>query len=233
MFAATLFATGSANAVTLAYFDFAGNSYVSSDADPYTTAGPLTVGPGLLGGTTFDGTYGAGAPSFSIADSITSDSIGSAVAGADYLSFTLTPNAGFSFGLVHMEIETKRLYTGSDTEGAKVPKSHIELRTSLDGFAAGVGEVVGDDPDFVWVKTFSFETGNPLYVGITVPVEFRLYFWDENDSGAPYSTLIDNVNLMGPVSASAVPLPPAAWLLGTALLGFARFSRRRQQAQSL
>lgn len=55
-------------------------------------------------------------------------------------------------------------------------------------------------------------------------------FIDINDGGTALVTDNDIVNLIGPWEITPVPVPAAAWLFGSALLGLVGYSRRKSKA---
>jgi len=97
-------------------------------------------------------------------------SIANAVAGDDYIEFTITPNATYEFNVTTIEVNFQRSGTG--------PRG-IALRSSLDGYAANIDteKVILDNTN---VQTFTFivnQTNN------SAAVSYRVYGWAEAGGG--------------------------------------------------
>lgn len=110
-----------------------------------------------------------------------------------------------------------------------------ELFTELGGGVEGVSkqEFLGGGPLFpnsdpeVWTSySYSGTVGPDPLGGITL--QFAVACAPIEDCNADY--FIDNVTIFADVDVSEVPVPAAAWLFGSALLGLAGISKRKKTA---
>lgn len=142
-----------------------------------------------------------------------------AIAGNNFIQFTLTPNSGFQFTATSFTFSWDRSNTGP---------SSVALRSSLDGFAANLGQVTG--------LAAAVTTGNTITISgltnVTTAVTFRLYGFAATATGGTggfdTATNAINVQLLGSTSAiSAIPEPTTVLAGVGAALALGWRSRRR------
>ena len=106
--------------------------------------------------------------------------------------------------------------------------------------AAAIMSFLGDEHETAGFQGDGFVVPFGIFVVGAVVTDFVLVAWD-NDSAVGVDTLIsgsgffnDDVLTGNPyasfTTSSAVPVPAAVWLFGTALVGFIGMSRRRKVA---
>lgn len=147
----------------------------------------------------------------------------------DYLEFNLTVESGFTATLGDLWIGTKSSSTGPGTMG---------FYTSKDSYASAFYTVIQDGVNY------KNDTIDLSFLGpISGSFSIRLYEVGDtgaNGAGATYSggtfRVTDyyegsayNIGISGTVApVSAVPVPAAAWLLGSGLLSLIGLKRKRQ-----
>ncbi|HEX8372451.1 MAG TPA: PEP-CTERM sorting domain-containing protein [Chthoniobacterales bacterium] len=220
LFLANLFilALGAAaTADVVARYDFSASSAASSDPDANSTASAITVGAGFSS-LTFSTTWGNPAPSLSIVSSETDspNTQGGAVTANDYITFTITPNVGtLSFSSLTVDL-------ANFTTDGTFPTENFFLRSSRNSFASNIGGAVQVAASSNGAFTNAvFELSGVAFQNIAVPVEFRLYVFD-NTTNAARGALIDNITV------NTVPEPSTyAMLFGGAGLVFVVMRRKR------
>ena len=128
------------------------------------------------------------------------------VDGSDF--FGLEFNVGSGFGnsdMLNIVWETFR-------DGSSTGSGFLTGILGGSSSNASAGSVVG------WTDTLLFDT---LHVGASNSISYQAF-------GAQQAISLDNVKIQNTVSA--VPVPAAVWLFGTALIGFVGMSRRRKGA---
>lgn len=172
-------------------------------------AANLTLGAGITPSGN-ENRFGGTSWSIALADSI---------ANGDYIQFIVAPTSGFKFTATSLDFVWDRSPTGP---------SSVELRSSVDGFGSGLGQVTGmASGGTTTVRTINISGLSD----ITTATTFRLYgfggtnssfgtggFDTENGSTSP------NVVFNGTVSA--VPEPSALLLVGS-IIGAGLLRRRR------
>jgi hypothetical protein len=181
----------------------------------HVTGGSLTIGSGVSASNTND---------FFSANGFNTTSLAAAISGGDYLSFTITPAAGYA-----LNISSVSFNTGVSTA---VTNFNAALLSSVTGFnSAGA------------LHSYSFATTTPPAQSITLSgtaalqsvtgaLEFRLYGWRDSSGTSTFRlrTLSGN-DLVVTGSVSAIPEPGTyAVLLGAAALAGAAIRRRRLAA---
>jgi len=148
-------------------FDFAGLagnevSATSNTNDPNISTSTITRGSGLTAsnnGDRFNATSWA------------TGNIANAIAGNNYMEFTITPNSGCNFSISSIFIQLKRSGTG--------PRE-ITLRSSVDGFSTDLnGPFLINDNTNLQSFTFTFTQNN-----ITTATSYRIYMWSEASGGS-------------------------------------------------
>lgn len=196
------------------------NGINSSTTNPFSAT---TLATGLSSATL---TIGSGVTASSASSTFggsdfNTTSLASAITGNDYLSFSITPSAGYSFSASSLS-----LTFGVATA---VTNFNVALMSSATGFTSG---------SELW--TFSFSTASPATQSITLSglsglqglssaTEFRLYGYRDG-SGTTTFRIRDlsgnDLSLSGSVSAIPEPSTYAA-IFGAAALAAAIWSRRR------
>ncbi len=151
-----------------------------------------------------------------------------AIAGNDYYTFTVTAPAGQAFNFSSLVVNTQRTIVGPTT---------IQLRTSLDAFAASVGTITGL-PTAATPQTFNLDGLDAASTMTTTPVEFRLYaFGDTSVSGGNGSLRLTNIltDTGVDLNGTLTPVPEPATVLATSAagLGLVGLLRRRWYAAQL
>jgi hypothetical protein len=99
------------------------------------------------------------------------ESIANAIAGDDYMEFTITPQPGYQFDVSSIYVQWQRSSTGN---------SVVSLRSSVDNYATALdADWVLDDVTTTLNKTWTFSQANS-----TVPVTYRLYSYAESTAGS-------------------------------------------------
>ncbi|MCF8415917.1 MAG: hypothetical protein K9G40_06715, partial [Crocinitomicaceae bacterium] len=148
-------------------FDFAGiagneTAVNSNTNNPGITASSITRGAGLTASTNADRFNATGWATASIAN---------AIAGNDFMEFTITPAATCIFSVSSISIQLQRSGTGP---------SAIVLRSSLDSFAANLdAEYSIVDNTSTQTFTFSFTQSN-----ISTATTYRFYMYAEAAGGS-------------------------------------------------
>jgi hypothetical protein len=143
----------------------------------------------------------------------------------DYYEWSVTPDAGFEMDLAGLTFTTRRSATG--------PTS-LALYTSLDGYAAPVDTSFLASTDNT---RLAFALG---FSDLTSTLTFRLYGFGASSGAGTFrlgidgtSSLENNLQLTGDLSASAVPEPTSTLSLLAftlaGLFGGDRYRRRRQR----
>lgn len=203
----------------LALYNFTGNSLASADDDTAnltSTADNIRNG---LGVTSIPSSTGnpANGRSFLTSETNGVDEAG-AVGANDYLEFTLTPANGYQVNLATISLDFGANFN-NQVRG-------FAIRSSLDEYtdtilnvtrAAGNGELTNA------VFPYSTSLSSATYQGITGPVTFRIYGFDNANSSTIYLRF-DNIRLDGTVTL--VPEPSGVMLLGGGAV-FAMLRRSR------
>ena len=175
----------------------------------------LTLGPGVTGSANAN-RFG-GNNWFNTGDTAGGSTLAQAFAGNDFIQFTVSPNAGFSFTATSLVFSWDRSASGP---------SSLVLRSSLDGFGSNLGSVTG--------LIDSLSTGNTLSISgvsnLSSATTFRLYgFGGTGTAGTGgFDTGSSTTNVVFNGSVSAVPEPTSialVCLIGCSSLSFA--NRRR------
>ncbi len=183
-------------AVTLSWNTF-GNAGTET-TEPSTANDPNVAGANL--------TFGAGVTPaananrfggnnwFDIGDTAAGTTLPESITGNDYIQFTVTPNAGFSFTPTSLVFSWDRSATGP---------GNVTLRSSANSFATDIGSVTG--------MAASLTTGNTLTISgvtnVTAATTFRLYGYGatatSGTGGFDTASSVNNVVLNG--TTAAVP----------------------------
>jgi hypothetical protein len=197
-------------------YQFTGASLSSSDADLGTTASDIVIGAGLSGQTqtfTIFGNPGYGMYSTKIPVDETT-----AITANDYFSFTLTPNSGpqqYTTLFFNIDYSANGLPGGSQTY-----ITNVAIRWSVDNFASTLYTWTGSVQNGLQTQSGT-QTDLSANGFVSGPVEFRFYFFDNQNEGNFTYTAPDNIQL------SAVPEPgiSAALIGGFLTMGLRRWRR--------
>ena len=215
---------GVAASIALFQTDALGASETSSpvtSADANVAVGDLTEGPGLAnyGWTT----------SLAVRNHDLTADLASAVVADDYLSFTVTPSAGYA-----VDYEDLNLFIDlNGAAGNSASSTDLSLTSNVDGYASALGTVTANHTAGLGGtehNTLTMNLGTSLQ-GITAPIEFRLYL--HSPTGLPNglgigwifngSAVADDLHLLGTVTQ--VPEPST---LGLILLSSVAMVLRRR-----
>ncbi len=204
----------------LAVYDFTGGSFASQDVELNTIAGALdasSIGTSALESPGFGNPFDN--PSLVFIGNEYNDGFG---VNNDYLSFTVTPGAGFQITFDQLSLG----HYNTTNAGATA-----YIFSSIDGFAS-TSDSVGSfffpdgnggspDPDNTGEISLTGLTG---FSNVITATEFRVYL-DTTASFGTGDTYTDNIILTGTVSA--VPEPSTyALLSGMIVLGWVMVRRR-------
>jgi hypothetical protein len=168
-------------------FDFAGNT--GSEVTDVSNFNNVNLGTSTI-------SRGAGITASANGDRFNAidwavTSIANAVSGNDYMEFTITPNAGFSFSITSIVISLQRSSTGP---------SGIALRSSADGYISNLGGAQAiNDVTTTQTFTFTFAQTNDC----NTPVAYRIYMFAETTagSGGPGDLTGNDIIVNGSVNA--------------------------------
>lgn len=168
-------------------FDYAGNT--GSEVTDASNSNNVNLGTSTI-------SRGAGITASANADRFNAidwavTSIANAVSGNDYMEFTITPNAGFSFSITSIVISLQRSSTGP---------SGIALRSSADGYVSNLGGAQAiNDVTTTQTFTFTFAQTNDC----NTPVAYRIYMFAESTlgSGGPGDFAGNDIIVNGSVNA--------------------------------
>lgn len=218
-FVSTLLLAASAFSATITY-DFTGLA-----GNQLST--PVTSGlADLLEG---DITRGSGLTASDAGNSMSSSGFSTgAIDLDDYYSFILTPNVGFVMNLTSLEFSERRSGTGI---------RDIEVRSSLDNFAASIFNTNVPDDGFTRRQTVTF---SPSFLNLGNALEIRIYGFNAESAAGTWRLGVNNAGGANPNSFPAnlvvtldlqstneVPEPSTLAICAIALAGLGALSRRK------
>lgn len=141
-------------------------------------------------------------------------SFGEAVTGNDYLSFTITPLAGYSASLTSISFKAAKYAADRGADNFAV--------------ANGSGAMIGDAAVITWTSSVgtyqgvTIDLSGAVYQNIQAETELRIYAWvtelgNDSTSYDCSSVFVDNVVLNG--SVEAIPEPATISLFGLTAIG--------------
>jgi hypothetical protein len=226
---ALFFGAAAARSDTLA--DYAVNTLAadlqSSDTNPNSVASDI----GFLSGINpfsqagFFPNYGNPAPSLGV--KTLSNNLGDARTNNQGVTFTLTPNPGYSLNLSSVTFDI----AASEVPGATIDQvSQIFIYTDRDNQAVPVAAWFATDttadntPSAFGSSPVTDLSANPLYQNVTVPITFSVYTFGSNSNSW---AMFDNIKVDG-VTIAVVPEPStyAMLVFGAGLLAGALRLRR-------
>lgn len=89
----------------------------------------------------------------------------------------------------------------------------------------------GDDWDWLMVELTQARTSSVLHQILLATGDYKLIVSEPTSSGK-YDNFYDGINLATQSSINPVPLPPALWLFGSALIGILGFRKKRSFVQN-
>lgn len=125
------------------------------------------------------------------------ESIDNAIAGDNYMEFTIDPTNDFQFNVSSVYLQLQRSGTG--------PRG-IAIRNSIDNYASNLDqEYPIADVTTTQNFTFTFDQSNS-----STPVTYRIYMWAEatGGSGGPGDGTGDDIVVYGTVTSTSGNLPP-------------------------
>lgn len=149
-----------------------------SDAD--VTASDLSLG----GGITYQAGHSPSGQNIFVRSSATDDTLSAAIAGDDYLSFTVTPEAGSRMNLSALVLNAG--YTNSNGYTNKILTAN--LLTSIDGFSSSelVSSISTSDTSVrdgsANYQYWFIDLSDERFQNITTAIEFRVYLHDDTNS---------------------------------------------------
>ncbi len=211
-----MLATG-LSAATIASYNFNIDASANS-SDLNVTAADFTVGAGLSGsaGRSIDKNLYASAN----ATSSTPGSLSNAIAGNQYLSFTIDLDSGFEMDLTSLTIQAGYTNTHSNNSTYDNKAFTASLLISIDGFSSGnlVSSITTPDTSVsdgtATYQTWNIDLSAAQYQNIAAgtTIEFRFYLYDDTGSNFMRHRL-DDIVLSGTVTAPPTPRPAQPNLL--------------------
>lgn len=182
-----------ASATTLASYNFS-TSLAASSADPNVTAGSFTVGDGLVP----DAGFAITGQNLYAKSGVTGTTLTEAISGNDYVSFTVAPKSTGVINLASLVLQAG--YTNVNSYTGKILTAN--LMTSIDGFTESdlVSAIATEDTSLDTAdetyQTWNIDLSAAKFQGITSPIEFRIYLYDDTGSAHIYHRF-DDVILNG------------------------------------
>lgn len=217
-------APAASSAAILAQYNFAAASTASTDTDADSTAGPFNVSGGSYPADANTSGFSTTSNSPFIRSSVLTGNAAGAIAGNDYLSFTLTLNPGVIY-----DLNTLTLKLGGSSDNNGTFNVGACLRTSLDGFANDIGSPISQlvasnagaaTPTY---GDFSFNLSALPDITSGTPVTFRIYL-TADVSNSPQILRADDFIVNG----TAIPEPAISFLGAVGAIGL--IGRRRRSA---
>ncbi|MFC7774653.1 hypothetical protein [Flavobacterium sp. GCM10027622] len=132
---------------------------------------------------------------FDTGNTVTGSSLTEAMAGNNYIEFTVTPNSGFSFTPTSFSFSWDKSGTGPQ---------NVALRSSIDGYSSNIGVIAPTAP----IGTFNVITITGL-LNITSVTTFRIYGYGATGTGGTggfdIASNINNIILNGTTASSVLP----------------------------
>lgn len=199
----------SAHADVLASHEFTGASAAATTSAAGLTASSFSFATGFTTNTGFS----SGGNIFARVNGTSANDLSSAITDNDYVTVTITPDSGFELNLTSLTVDL-----GYTLNGASVPDGigkilGASVFSSVDGFTTpyvlGSKSFTAADQGTTgyFYENLNIDLTGTAYQGLTGPIEFRIYFDDnENTLNQPIHR-VDNFTLNGAIAA-----PPATSL---------------------
>lgn len=198
-----MLATG-VNAATIAQYPFTGNSLLSTDTEPNSTADSFGTGSGIT--SPAFSTTGNPAPS----RAVTTNQLSSSFNSADYWEFAVSAEPGYKLDLTQLTFDVQN--AGS----APLPDGRWDVRSSLDSYGSSLAT-------FTATGSFankSVDLSGPSFQNL-LSITFRLYVYDAaNTNSGTKSLRTDNVTLEGNVNLIPEPASVALLAAGVGMIAF-------------
>jgi lysophospholipase L1-like esterase len=202
-----------AHADVLASYGFAGSNNTQRAASTTVAAnviaGSFSFASGLATNTGFstatDGNL------FARVNGTGSSDLAGAITGNQYVTVTITPNAGFQLNLTNLTLDLGySLAAASVPDGVGVELG-ISVFSNVDGFTAPnvlatrtfTAADTTSQPGAILYQNVNIDLTGTAYQGLSGPLEFRIYLYDSTSSPTQPIHRVDNFTLNG-----AVVVPP-------------------------
>lgn len=174
------------------------NQVVAANATAGSGVGPFGAGGGTLNTHGYGTGHYVSPPSgFYLRASATPASLAAAVAGDNYVGFTLEPKPGIALNVSGVAAQCKLQASSSN-------RATVVVRSSRDGFTADLASVtVAGNGNVATFTPLQAALDSPDFTQAVRPLEFRFYGFDDTDSTGDYLRL-DDVAFRG----TATNLPP-------------------------
>lgn len=209
--------TISAYAQSIVSYAFDSGDPAATTSDSNLTAGDFAFGPSFGAGFSGSGNIFARSSITDGTDKAT------AIAADDYLTVTVTPNAGYQMNLSSLSID---LAGSFNMNGGQYDVGFV-IMSSIAGFGAADSEIgvynktVTDGA--LSFDTINFDLSGAEFQNIASSVEFRIYIFDDS-SLTGNITRVDNYDLSGTVSV--IPEPSVYAFMAVPVLLALAYKRR-------
>ena len=198
-----------AHADVLASYGFAGSDNTQRAA-PTAAAADLSAGSfsfasGLTTNTGFstatDGNL------FARVNGTSATGPADAITGNQYVSVTLTPNAGFQFNLTHLTLDLGYSLAAASVPAGVGVQLGASVFSSVNGFTADqvlatrtfTAADTTSAPGAILYQNVIIDLTGAAYQGLSGPIEFRIYLYDSTNTLTQPIHRIDNFTLNGAV----------------------------------
>ncbi len=207
----------------LILYTFTGDSTASSVTPVNYTATSIVEGAGMATSlTAFSATTGDSPPTWILHTALNGSSgsttLNDAITANDFVTFSITPDAGYALNLTQISLELR----GSVQSGTHDPWTGLGITYDPEGDGTFTAPLtLNSTATLPSTGSLAARSAALTNLEVTNTVTFRIYFFG---TGNANRGVVDNVRLNGTVSA--VPEPSAAAALGLAGLALLAFRRR-------
>lgn len=224
----------SVDAAILTSYDFSGASPNAQLPTANVAATVFTPGPGLSirndgtgdvsGNPGFSANHARVSAAFVVGRGSEAGTVETSVTNEEYFSFKISATTGYALNLQNFSFSTS-YYTLVDSDVI----ASFFLRSSLDGFANNIGDVIEQEmQDSAVFTSRSITLNDAAFQNVDGEIEFRIYLYDNNNSQARWLA-VDNVVVSGEVFAVPEPSSGMLLLFGSSLV-FGLRNRRLKSA---
>lgn len=194
-----------------------GDSAASNDTQANSDATSLTDGAGVESSIT-----GPGNPtqSYQVSENDTASEAAAFIAN-DYITFTVTPDAGYELDLTNFTLDL--LKSKNDAAGNFFLRSSVDTFTTTIGSGSTTNTVTGNGS----YAPFTISLSGASFQNLTTATTFRIYSYGATDDKR--ELIHDNVILNG--SVNVIPEPATLGLLSVGGLLLAARRRRSETAK--